>query len=294
MKLFSIGGTEIKCSPFLLAALPLAALLGGFRVLLTAFISLTAHECAHALAARRLGYAVRSVDLQPFGFVARLDCAFSSRADAAAIYAAGPLASLSMAALSSLAEGLFPVYRTAGLGLTEYNLVLLAVNLLPATPLDGGRLVYAACSSKGKRTALRVLRGLGVILGAAFIAAFGIVLSHGALNLTFLIMGVFLIVSAFTERPPESFPAVRRERVQVKRPLSVKGIAVASDTTVARALELLPSGEYAVITVIGNQGERLFELDEKQLEDAAAGLGACAAVRDAVAFSGGKSYNEFK
>ncbi|MCR5611024.1 MAG: hypothetical protein K6F68_04240 [Clostridiales bacterium] len=294
MKLFSIGGTEIKCSPFLLAFVPLAALLGGFRALAAAFISLLAHECAHAMAAARLGYPVRSVEIQPFGFVARLDCAFSSRADAAAIYAAGPLASLSMAALSSLFEEFFPVYRAAGLGLTEFNLALLLVNLLPAMPLDGGRLIYAACSSRGKKPAMHALRALGAITGAGFIAAFGLLLYRGAFNVTFLAMGIFLILSALTERSPESFPAVRRERLNRRRPLNVTGIAVPADTTVARALELLPPGGYAVLTVIGKGGERVAEIDEKELEDAAVGLGAMASIGEAVAFSGGKSYNKNK
>ncbi|MBO4384773.1 MAG: hypothetical protein J5854_05075 [Clostridia bacterium] len=294
MKLFSIGGTEIRCSPVLLAAAPIAALFGGFRLLAAAFISLLAHECAHAMAAKRLGYPVRSVEIQPFGFVARLDCAFASRADAAAIYAAGPLASLSMAALSSLAEGLFPTYRSAGIGLTEYNLALLAVNLFPAVPLDGGRLIYAACSPKGKKPAMLVLRALGVFTGSGFIAAFGILLYRGALNPTLIVMGVFLIISAVAERSPSEFPALRRERTRSKTPLNVTGVAVGEDMTVARALELLPPEGYAILTVLGRNGARLAELDEKQLADAAVGLGAMASMGEAVAFSGGKSYNKFK
>ena len=286
MRLFSIRGAEVRISPALLAAIPAAAALGGVRMLLTALLSLSVHEAAHAMAAHRLGYSVGSIEIQPFGFVARLGMQKALPADAAAIYAAGPVASLSMAGLSSLLEGLIPLYREASLGFTEYNLLIAAVNLLPALPLDGGRLLLAALS--GKRAAARILRALGTLTGAIFIAAFALLLINGAFNPTFLIMGVFLVIAAIKEKDA-SFPKkLSPARLLKGRALTVHQIALSEESSLSAAISLLPPGGYAVVSVVDESGGRSAELDEKQLRDAAVILGASAKIREAVALYAGK------
>ena len=106
MNLFKIGGTQIKCSPWLLAVIPMTAALGGIKLIVVAFLSLSVHEAAHAMMAYRLGYSAISVSIQPFGFTARLDTGSAVNSDMAAIYLAGPVSSICMAALSALPEKL--------------------------------------------------------------------------------------------------------------------------------------------------------------------------------------------
>lgn len=283
MKLFSLGETEIRCSPILLIMLPIAVVLGSIRLVIVAFMSLCVHEAAHAMAAYRLGYKVSSLEIMPFGFVARLDLKDASAGDAAAIFAAGPVASLALAAISSLMESLVPVYREADLGLTEFNLLIAAVNLLPALPLDGGRLLSAAVSGRGRRTAHAVLRASGVLTGAAFLALFVLLLFNSEVNPTFLIMGVFLVIAALKERQA---PSVIPSRVRRERALPVRSVAVTSDTGVLRAVGLLPTGGYSVVSVVDGNGRRIAELDGNSLIEALTVLGSEATVKEAVALYG--------
>lgn len=282
MKLFSIGDTEIRCSPLLLAAIPLAIAFRLTGELAVAFLSLTVHEAAHAMAARSLGCPVASIEIQPFGFVARLDPRELPPADAAAVFAAGPAASLCMAAGSALMENLVPMYAKADLGVMEFNLLLAAVNLLPALPLDGGRLVAAAFSGRAPRFVSRLLRAAGVLTGAAFLALFALLMLRGAVNPTFLFMGAFLMIAALRERDPVPGAACRRPLGR-RSAYPVRTLAVSADLTISRVMALLPADGYTLINVVDGGMRRLGVIDERQLVDAACTLGSGATLRETVA-----------
>jgi Zn-dependent protease len=110
------------------------------------FISLLLHELGHAFQARREGMEIEGITLWLFGGVAKFKGQFPSGGAEFRIAIAGPLVSLvlgvffvGIAALTSMPEGVDAV--AAWLGYT--NLTLLVFNLLPALPLDGGRVLRA-------------------------------------------------------------------------------------------------------------------------------------------------------
>jgi Zn-dependent protease/CBS domain-containing protein len=111
------------------------------------FVSLLLHELGHALQARREGVEIEGINLWLFGGVAQFKGDFPNAGAEFRIAIAGPLVSLAL--------GIFFVFLSvvagfpnavdgviAWLGYT--NLILLAFNLLPALPLDGGRVLRAA------------------------------------------------------------------------------------------------------------------------------------------------------
>src|SRR6187397_2125490 len=110
------------------------------------FASLLAHEFGHALEAKREGVEIEGITLWLFGGVAKFKGMFPSAGSEFRIAIAGPLVSLALgvifvllawkAALPEVADGV-----AAWLG--YINLSLLAFNLLPALPLDGGRVFRA-------------------------------------------------------------------------------------------------------------------------------------------------------
>jgi Zn-dependent protease len=113
------------------------------------YASLLGHEMGHALVARRLGVNVDGITLWLFGGVARLRGDASTPGVEAKIAIAGPIVSLALAI--ALGAATFALDATGGPPLIEggcawlagSNAVLLLFNLLPAFPLDGGRLVRA-------------------------------------------------------------------------------------------------------------------------------------------------------
>src|SRR5215208_6980158 len=106
------------------------------------FASLLAHELGHAFVARREGMEIDGITLWLFGGVAKFRGTFPSAGAEFRIAIAGPLVSLAIGVLFSLlAWGIDvsePVDAVAA-WLGYINLVLLVFNLIPALPLDGGR-----------------------------------------------------------------------------------------------------------------------------------------------------------
>lgn len=110
------------------------------------FVSVLLHELSHSLVAQSEGLPVTSITLFFFGGVSNLSREPSSAGDEFRLTIAGPAASVLIGLISLLLYWVIPnpdwLHATLGyLGLT--NLVLAAFNLLPAFPLDGGRVLHS-------------------------------------------------------------------------------------------------------------------------------------------------------
>ena len=123
--------------------------LAGLAVAGLFFVSLLAHELAHALIARRSGVEVEEVTLWLLGGVAKLRGEARTPAAEFWIAAAGPIVSGSSAGGFWLAgvtldgAGAPSLAVAAMAWLARVNLVLAVFNLLPGAPLDGGRILRA-------------------------------------------------------------------------------------------------------------------------------------------------------
>jgi len=160
------------------------------------FGSLVAHELGHALVARRLGLQIDGIDLWLFGGFTRTRGDISTPRAEFSLAAAGPAVTAAISLLSvliGLAFGslqrivqvaLFEqnVHATAALALFSWlaliNLFLLVFNLVPAFPLDGGRMAQAVAwhvtgdRNKAARTTARIGQVFGWILIVGGVAIF--------------------------------------------------------------------------------------------------------------------------
>lgn len=112
------------------------------------YVSLLSHEMGHALVARRLGVSVEGITLWIFGGVARLGGDAATAGAEAKIAIAGPLVSLALAIAfggitAALDAGGPPLIEGGCAWLAGSNAILLIFNLIPAFPLDGGRILRA-------------------------------------------------------------------------------------------------------------------------------------------------------
>ncbi|MEV4346454.1 site-2 protease family protein [Actinoplanes sp. NPDC049596] len=183
----------------------------GFAVLLLG--SLFLHEYAHARVAQRHGIRVRSITLWMFGGVSELDGDPERPRAELAIALTGPAATGAVAGACLLAVG--PAHSAeaglleAGFGwLAVMNLVLLLFNLLPAAPLDGGRVLAAVIwwMVGDHAAAHRAAAVSGVVFGSAMaIAGLLLCLTTGAFGgLWLILVGWFLAVSAHYERAADA------------------------------------------------------------------------------------------
>src|SRR5262245_57159503 len=118
--------------------------------LLLMFACVLLHELGHALAARRYGIATRKIVLLPFGGVAQLERMPEKPAQELVVALAGPGVNVILAtglavALRVLGAKPEQLFALADQGLLEFllisNVFMLLFNLLPAFPMDGGRVL---------------------------------------------------------------------------------------------------------------------------------------------------------
>ncbi len=222
VKLFSLFGFEISvdASWLLLAALiawTLAATLFpsltpglttgtywamGVLAAVGLFFSIVFHETAHSLVARHYGMPIRGITLFIFGGVAEMTAEPSRPRDELLMAAAGPAASLLLAAvLFLLFKGVVAADGPAAIAgvlwyLALINFVLALFNLVPAFPLDGGRMFRAALWWwRGDLDwATRIAAGAGNLFGALLIVLglIGVVQGDFIGGMWYFLIGMFL------------------------------------------------------------------------------------------------------
>jgi len=180
--------------------------LGGL-VALGFFLSSVSHDLAHALVARRRGVDVQTIGIAFFGGSTPFDPASPNPGDDAAIALSGPLTSIGIAGIlfgGSVAVVTASREFNAAAGvlsvLVLLNLLLGLVNLVPAYPLDGGRIVrdLAWRRSGSERTGWRAAYLTGRITGLVVIAlGIALLVPRGDVTGAMVALtGWFLILSA--------------------------------------------------------------------------------------------------
>lgn len=172
---------------------------------LALFACVVAHEYGHALMARRFGIRTPDITLLPIGGMARLERMPEKPAQEIAVALAGPAVNVVIWALLMLALGGRSVPLDdmiaggdlrAFLGrLASVNLFLVLFNLLPAFPMDGGRVLRAALATRmGRVRATQLAAGAGRLLaiGMGFLG-----LTTG--NPVLVLIGVFVYLAAGAE-----------------------------------------------------------------------------------------------
>lgn len=208
-----------------------AATVGAFGFL----VSIVLHELGHALTARRFGIGTESIQLWALGGMARLTREPQTAKAEGWIAAAGPLTSVVLAVTSLLAwsslggrgSGSELVAMLAWLGVINASLAVF--NLLPGSPLDGGRILKAVrwAIHGDKFRATREAARAGTVLGWS-LAAIGIGLLVRQQSGFWLIMtGVFIAINAKAELASADI-GERLQGVKV-RDLTWFGVAAAGD-----------------------------------------------------------------
>lgn len=270
---------------FLYGSGPAGWLLGGLYGVLTMlllFASVTLHEYGHALTARRFGIGTRSILLLPIGGVANLERIPEKPGQEIAIVVAGPLVNVAivllLAPLALLLNGgngagVFALnavnanIQSPGLlnllvFLISTNLLLALFNLLPAFPLDGGRLLRALLAyvqpyPQATQAAVAVGRLLAVLM-----ALFGIF--TGAIGL--LLIAFFVYVGGSAELEAVSSRAVLR-RFRAGDALTHNAVALYTSERLERATQLIMNSYQTDFPVRDLAGQFVGVLTRQRLVD---------------------------
>ena len=197
--------------------------IAAVAMLLLIFACVVLHELGHALAARRYGIATRDITLLPIGGVARLERMPDKPTQELVVAVAGPAVNVVIAgALALIPHGLDrPSVDAVTKGsivesLFVTNVLMILFNMIPAFPMDGGRVLRALLAMRlSYERATRIASGIGQIVALLFGVAgvFGVPGFHPPdLLLVFIALFVFL--------------AAGEERTVVQTRVSIKGLPV--------------------------------------------------------------------
>ncbi len=221
----------------------------GVLLTLALFACVLLHELAHVAVARRGGTRVRAITLMMLGGVSEISDVDRPRLERA-MAAAGPLSSLMLAALFyglfRLAEHAPPDLKFGLFYLTQVNLIIGVFNLLPAFPMDGGRIMRSLLVKRfGRLRATQIATTVGkvVAVGLIICALFG-----GGWWLG--LIGLFVFIGGESEyRALQARAALRG--VRVADLFSRKVAAVDAGATVAEAAQAMLARRTSACFVIG-------------------------------------------
>lgn len=214
-------------------------------------LALTIHELSHIAAAKLAHVEITEIRLTPFGGSARMENPYLLPPGRLLfVAAAGSFSNFALILVfSTLAQwNILPV-PTAALYI-HFNLILCLFNLLPALPLDGGRILYSLLAGPlGSQNALQTGIWTGRLLAALLLlTAFSAGLRCGVWNLTLILASVFIFVSGQDER--EALTQSRAEKLhrllrRETRPQPARFYQLDADTKILRALEIMRPRESA-------------------------------------------------
>jgi Zn-dependent protease len=219
------------------------------------FASIVLHELGHALAARREGIETTSIDLWFFGGLARLSRDSRTPGEEFRMAAAGPLVTLLVilvcAGVGIAVAGPARYWEATGFQtgdavspwlalitwLASVNVVLLIFNLVPAYPLDGGRIARALVwrvtgdRNRGTRAAARLGQGFAwLLMGLGLLW-----LVEGSLSGLYLLVLGFLFGSSARGAILSSAFAAKLEEVRVADIMDAEPVSVSSELTLDQA-----------------------------------------------------------
>lgn len=208
-KLGRVAGIDLFLHPTFLLLLAWGAFQGGLDAVLlvsAVFGCVVLHELGHALTARGFGIATRDITLYPIGGVVRLERMPKAPGAELLITLAGPAVNFAIAAVLALAlmvdGALDPVSGGSRLAdfaviLMQVNLVLGVFNLIPAFPMDGGRIFRALLSMPlGRYRATEIAAGLGRCLAVALPL---LTIAFGMFSPMHLLLAAFVYFAAGAE-----------------------------------------------------------------------------------------------
>ena len=244
------------------------ALTGKVFLFLTFTLTALIHELGHSFCAERLGYKMNEVCLMPYGTVVNGSIEGLSYKDEIRVAFYGPLFNLGVCVFFVCLWWLVPESYPYLDTVVFSNLCIFAINLLPAYPLDGGRILSATLSLyMPRKKSLFIVKILGVVLAILLLALFIYSLTINQLNISILFFSLFILFGTFTKSKENSYVKILYNQGYFERGiLEEKRIVIGAESTVKELIGYL-QGKRAVFCVTINYPNGTQKtLDQKQTQ----------------------------
>jgi Zn-dependent protease/CBS domain-containing protein len=228
----------------LMAAVLVLSTLYFFVLIILLFVFVVVHELSHSLVARHYNIKVRKIVLYPIGGVSEIEEIPDNPRIEWRMAIAGPSSSILIGLFFYGLSFVTPIttvgtlYGSFTLDLAILNVFLGAFNLIPAFPMDGGRVFRALLAERMKYSdATKYAAFIGRVLGI-IMAVVGFFY-----NIFLIIIGAFVYIGA-SEEVEQTIVSTTMARVRVKDVMSTDVASVRPETTLPEALEIMFKARY--------------------------------------------------
>ena len=255
----------VSVHPLFVVYAAFCCLRGQLFPFLASTVCAVMHECGHAWYAARIGCRLRRLCLLPSGALVTGDIEGISLADEIRLALAGPAvnvaAAVFFAALWWVAPEAYAFTDVAAF--TSFS--LFAVNLLPALPLDGGRVLYCVLARlRGEPFARRGMRVAGVLVAAAAAALFAVGCFWKTYNVSLLFYAAFILGGTFGGNDCR-YTRIRYDVTpSLARGMEVRRVALLQSCTVKKALAYLERGRWLELLLFDERGRFVCALSQAQ------------------------------
>lgn len=267
---FQYKNINIRIHPLLPCIWGITMLFQYSSFLLPMLLAMFLHEAGHFCFCRLFRLRINSLEITPFGGIMQIEDWEKCRSTVRFLVAfGGPLFSF----LGCLSCGLWIQHSTIDpvffQNFTRHNILLFVVNLLPASPLDGGKMLSALLEKLFSPCAVQKVTFSLAILSSVFLCFASLQSAiHGELNFAPAFAGLYLLYAACMDR--QKIPAhyissliSRRQLLQNGSPLPVSFLAAGAGMTSGQLLGCLTGQQYHIIYVLSEDGLKILgEIDE--------------------------------
>lgn len=245
----------IKFNKFFIPYIFLLIVIGFRGELLISFILVILHEIVHYLTAVAFGFSGFDIKILPIGAVLRLkDLDEATPFEDLVISLSGPLFNLVLAAVLFYISTIYPSDTISFL--IKSNLSLGIFNLIPAFPLDGGRVLRDCLSMKIiYRRANEITVKVSMVLGYCILSAFLISIALKRPEYNFAIIGIFIIISSYKEWERIVYIIMsdiirKKNRFINTKYMENKNISVYYKGELINLLSIMDKNKYNIFTVL--------------------------------------------
>lgn len=225
-------------------------------------LAITIHEFGHYIVAKKLGYKLEKFSFSPYGI--SLNYSNLDYRDEILIASAGPLANFITSFLMLSVWWIFPeaYFLTDSFVIT--SLLLALINLLPAYPMDGGR-IFIGLSSKvfHEKTAKKITIFANILFSVLFLILF-VIFMFINFNPTLLLFSIFMIVGVLDLNFETKYQKINVFCKKNKNFSKINTIFVNDDTTLQEILSHMENSKTQLFCLVLQNG-RVVDLSEKML-----------------------------
>lgn len=230
-----------------------------FNYLIVMFV----HEFAHALVAKRLGYNIKNIKLIPFGISLNMNVDNLMPKDEIKIALAGPLVNLFLSLVTISIWWLCPETYNYSYIFCYANFVTAFFNLIPAFPLDGGRVLLSLLKQKySLKNSIKFCKIINIVISLLLLILF-ILSCFISINLTYLFVIFCVLSGVLDNNKMQNYTLINYGVLKkIGRVVKLKQIVISQNEPLYRVCKYIDNFSYLSISVLNEDKNIIFVFTE--------------------------------